>query len=458
MAQLPYLPEEVLQNIMWQLKLSLGFDYHVKEENYVSRKTLVSCLLSSRTFYRLAKPVLYHTINMDCLRDIVPYFSQHPGLSDLVREISVTDCDNCDCCDGADSGEDTNTELAWPSCTPAAKFVLGYCTRIHTLDLETVGQAPRVFPQVMLDECIALALARPGDTSVPLASLRKLILGRFAEYDPVWAGRCDDWVCTSLRLPQIESLNMCEIGPETRFPEIPSSSLKSLTTTMMEGVLLQKLENRLKACPVLERLNMTVWSGEEDDEFHPENNWTDIGRVLSLYGSKLRKISFDSRGDGLGLASQDNVINLASLRHLKTLTLPIEAVLHGSVGDYDVPATEHELAAPGYAAAHDDIEGLEDEDDFRTLHPPEQGVNTPTTPLTQILPTSLRYLRIMDDFHLFSDAVRLDLELRDLMLSPDFSELRTIRVRRKTPFSKHVENLGWHAKRREKYWQVLVRH
>jgi hypothetical protein len=67
MAQLPYLPEEVLQSIVWQLKLSLGFDYDITDENRVLRKTLVSCMLSSRAFYRLAKPVLYYTINMENL-------------------------------------------------------------------------------------------------------------------------------------------------------------------------------------------------------------------------------------------------------------------------------------------------------------------------------------------------------------------------------------------------------
>jgi hypothetical protein len=448
MVQLPYLPEEVLQHIMWQLKLSLGSDYWVREENLVPRKTLVSCLLSSRTLYRLAKPVLYHTINMECTRDLVPYFNQHPGLSDLVREISVTECG---CCDHDFEG---SREISESACTSSARCALGYCTQIHTLDLETITQAPIVLPQLMLKEYIALALARPVDISVPLASLRNLTLGCPAEFDE--ADRYDDWLSISLRLPQIESLTLYEIGRKTRFTEMPPSSLKSLTVTMMDGLLLHKLDDVLKACPVLECLDMTLWSGNEDDDIPVRKTWTDVGRTLSLHGPNLRKISFDTRDHGWEPTEQNELINLASLSHLKSLTLPIEAILDEPEGEYVVPANEYEVAAPGYAVEPD--EGLEDDDDFWALHPPGQGLNTPTTPLTQILPKSLRYLRIMDDFHLFADAVRLDLELRDLMLSPEFCELRTIRVRRKSPFSKHVENLGWRVKRREKYWQVLVRH
>jgi hypothetical protein len=40
----------------------------------------------------------------------------------------------------------------------------------------------------------------------------------------------------------------------------------------------------------------------------------------------------------------------------------------------------------------------------------------------------------------------LDLELRELMLLPQYSELRTIGVRSNLPWTKHVKVSGWHAR------------
>jgi hypothetical protein len=461
MAQLPYLPEEVLQNIMWQLKLSLGFDYQVREENCVSRKTLVSCLLSSRAFYRLAKPVLYYTINVEeDLMVVMEHIIQHPGLTDLVCEIAVT---QDQCRDGVEVSRE-NTEFRRPTYMPPATFALGHCTRLHTINLETVSQAPTVFAEAMLDNYIAAAKVQPGDTSVPLSSLRKLILERPKEDDGYLSDQRDHWLSCFLRLPKIESLTMCKLAPETEFIQMPSSSLKSLTITEMQDYLLYKLEDLLKACPVLECLDMTMWpdndyGNDPDDEFDERQTWTDIGRTLSLHGSKLRKIRFNcrDRGDSRSRHAEENkLINLASLTHLEALTLPIEAILHGPEGKYVVPAAERYQAAPGYA--EDQHDALGDEDVFRTLHSSGQGLNTPTTPLSQILPKSLKHLRIMDDWDLYADAIRLDLELRDLMLNREFSELRTIRVRREFPYSQHVRDLGWRVKRREQFWNVLLRY
>jgi hypothetical protein len=120
----------------------------------------------------------------------------------------------------------------------------------------------------------------------------------------------------------------------------------------------------------------------------------------------------------------------------------VEALLSEPAGEYNVPATE---------------EAGDDDEEFINLHAPGQGVNTPTASLRQILPHSLQRLRIIDDWHLWADAIRLDMELSDLILDPQFAELRSIRVRRKLPWSKHVEDLGWHEYRHGPYWNVLLR-
>jgi hypothetical protein len=391
---------------------------------------------------------------------VMGHIIHHPGLTDLVREIAVTQ----DQCRESVELSRENTEFRWPTYMPPATFALIHCTQLHTINLETVSQAPTVLPDAVLKQYIAAAKAQPGDTSVPLSSLRKLILERPDQDDGYLSYQRDHWLSCFLRLPKIESLTLCKLAPETKFIQMPSSSLKSLTITEMHDFLLYKLEDLLKACPVLECLDMTIWpendyGDDHDIEFDERQTWTDVGRTLSLHGSKLRKIRFDclNRGSARSRHAEENkLINLASLSHLKALTLPIEAILHGPEGKYVVPDAERYQAAPGYA--EDQHDALGEEDEFRSLHSPGQGLNTPTTPLSQILPKSLKHLRIMDDWDLYVDVIRLDLELRDLMLNSEFSELRTIRVRREFPYSKHVRDLGWRVKRREKFWNVLLRY
>jgi hypothetical protein len=146
------------------------------------------------------------------------------------------------------------------------------------------------------------------------------------------------------------------------------------------------------------------------------------------------------------------------LTHLRSLTLPLEAVLSETVGEHPVPAIDDgQNSESSDADGNEDEESLDDEDDVRSSHPPGQGLNTPTVPLHQLLPSSLRHLRIIDDWGLWTDAIRLDVELRDLMLLPHLSELRSIRVKREIPYSKHVRDLGWHHQRRAHQWNVLLR-
>jgi hypothetical protein len=88
MADRRELPEELLMNIMWRLKLSMGSHNAPRIENRVLTKTLFSCMLASRTLYRLAKPVLYHTINHKDLFTIAQHLAHEPALADHVRELS----------------------------------------------------------------------------------------------------------------------------------------------------------------------------------------------------------------------------------------------------------------------------------------------------------------------------------------------------------------------------------
>ena len=86
MANQRDLPEELLLNILWQLKLSAG---PARDQNRVLAQTLFSCLLANKTLYRLAKPVLYHTINHKDLFRIAHHLAHNPALADQVRELSA---------------------------------------------------------------------------------------------------------------------------------------------------------------------------------------------------------------------------------------------------------------------------------------------------------------------------------------------------------------------------------
>lgn len=132
------------------------------------------------------------------------------------------------------------------------------------------------------------------------------------------------------------------------------------------------------------------------------------------------------------------LVNLTSLHNLQSLALPIEAVLSEPAFEYSITTGEGGDEAPA-------------------PHRVGQGLKTPTVPLRHILPPQLKHLKIMDDWNLWADTLRLDMQLRDLILLPEFSGLRSVRVNRRRPFTKQVRNTGWDDQKSGKYWQILKR-
>lgn len=203
-----------------------------------------------------------------------------------------------------------------------------------------------------------------------------------------------------------------------------------------------ELENTLQACLMLQYVDVT-W--QTLHSLGRGLQWDAIGAALTRYGSNLHKIKLDNFAPRLSSAQRpDSFLNLASLSHLRSLTLPVEAILQAPEGDDNVSAT--------YEAIHS---GVHTEDGYG--HAPRQGVNTPTVPLSQLFPPSIMRLRITDDWGLWVDAVRLDMELRKLVLNPRFPDLRSIHARRKIPWSRHVKDLNWHRARRVARWNILSR-
>lgn len=486
MANRQQIPEELLEVILWQLKMSTGFRPTTLDTNSVSRKTLASCMLASRTLSRVAKPVLYHTININVEEDRIDaaqsYYAlarrlaQNPGLADQVRELCVS---NHACHlfarimeDGESSqwSEYLRSRLAaHRSLHSGPRGCGGYnmtlptlflliCTKICHLSLETVTCADVVLKSAFLSECIALGRVQPKVPSFPLMNLQTLILDYPIKPDIHWnrSGPEDEWMDYLLGLPQIVSISLNTIAYASRYARSTSSSLRSLTATNTRDLSVDRLKELVRACPMLDCLEIT-WARHTHENM--TFDWAEFGALLTTHSSRMQKVKADRSRIYQPPETQSGLINLATLQHLQSLTLPIEALLRESAGEYIVPddAAEEEPDDVGFDQEEDIA--LDDEDEFAALHRPGEGLNTPTTPLYQLLPPTLKNLTIIDDWHLWADAVRLDRELRSLVVSSRCPELRKIRVTRQMPFTKHVRDLGWQVERREgvKDWNVLLR-
>ena len=203
----------------------------------------------------------------------------------------------------------------------------------------------------------------------------------------------------------------------------------------------REVEDVLKACPLLESLD-AIWSF--GGACHKNIAWAALGAAVTRYGSNIRQLTLHScyhqhlRSDG----DSTFPANLASLSHLRELTLPVQALLPATADDFRPPPTDDD--------EYEYYEEPEPEED-------EDAVETPTVSLCRQLTYSLQHLIITDDWHLRADTIRPDEELQNLMLDPQFSELLSIRVRRWIPWSNHVKDLGWHMERHGRYWNALLR-
>lgn len=190
------LPEELLLNILWRLKLSTGSHNAARDENHVLAETLFSCMLASRTLHRLWKPVLYHTINHRDLFRIAQHLAHDPTLADHVRELSAHERS---CHESVRvMGEDDDRQ--WPEylrdrmsafrCCfvnphspddistrgldmPIATFALLVCTNIHTLVMHSIFHGPPALVEHFIKNCISVD---PNKTHISLARLRKFDL------------------------------------------------------------------------------------------------------------------------------------------------------------------------------------------------------------------------------------------------------------------------------------------
>jgi hypothetical protein len=129
----------------------------------------------------------------------------------------------------------------------------------------------------------------------------------------------------------------------------------------MKRLSATELESVLKACPILECLDASWIDTSRSSSV--DIAWAALGIALTRYGFKLRKIRLDDSGVRPQSTEQSDLINLASLTHLQSLSLPLEVVLSEPAGQHKVPTTEAEQdcqSDTSDAEESDDGECLED--------------------------------------------------------------------------------------------------
>jgi hypothetical protein len=286
------LPEELLSNILWQLKLSMGSHNAPTIENRILTKTLFSCMLASKTLYRLVKPVLYHTINHKDLFKIAQHLAHEPALADHVRELSAHErsCHDSirimyeddarqwpeylrdrisafqDCFADTSSPEAIST---YGFTMPIATFALLVCTKIHTLVMHSVSSVPPALD--FIEDCLDVDPDDPTSTNI-LASLKKFDL-RYPplprdlgfededddEYEAGSESEGSDWLSWFIQSPQLESITLHRLPKRPWRFQRRSPGPKRLTLTDRQAPNLydRELEDILKALPMLECLDVT---------------------------------------------------------------------------------------------------------------------------------------------------------------------------------------------------------
>ena len=466
------LPTELLQRIIWYLDLTLGPEYSFRRENALLRRSLVSCMQLSKELSRVAEPVLYNTVTSDRLVAVLRYSSgerqdriagevhelyanfreSHVSIerSSPAGRVSVRSEQSPAQPDdvrlrfhGGWSLADRNMILdTFPllNSMPIARLQVEMCPNLQVLVLSSGCFAQLVLPPDFLRDCIAHAPRWPRGPHTPLTNLCRFEIDADAYYRDELDLHSDDWFLLLARLPRLKSISVPKI-----LEQAFASSQEQEQTSTLESLALTSqiltptlLESILKAFPLLEKLSVT-WPGFDEDPTSTIDIWSQLGQAFCKHGQSLRKIHFESMHFPADRTPRGSPIDLSHLRGLQSLAIPIEALLSEPAGHYLVPTR--------ISDAGDDLPGI---------HAAGEGVNTFTIPLCYVLPPNLRKLTITDDWNLWADAYRLDNQLRGLMADPTFSELRSIRLRRRRPFI-HFGGLGWFDHTPNQFWQVVKR-
>jgi hypothetical protein len=467
------LPEELLQQIMWGLKLDV-YSNTSADDKLATRKTLLSCMLANSTLHRLAEPVLYHTISQHELTRLVQCFIRRPKLAGLVRELR--DCETS-CHDplvpglnDIDAWREDNIDVCelWgrPYEIVAIGFVLLMCTRLKTLVLEK-DACDVTFPDgEFFEECSALYQKSRTQSGTPLAALRTLVMQPGSSYQFSMNEYDDKWFAGLVFLPNIERIEIAELGMHS-FEVSPSagiSNLKSLSigssTTEDYGytgslALSLVLERLLVKCPSLQHLDVTFHS----DSNEGDDNWGTLCNMLNSQGSSLRILHLRNPYEVIMPAVDSGPISLAAMTNLRTLTLPGDAILPSqystsrdstSIFGYNITTLGREDATSQSNSTSRDVK-----DQNTCTEGSEEGLDPAEVPLTEILPPNLTQLDIVDRTTLPRNVARLEWDLRKVMSSPRFEQLESIQVWRVRQPNRLVVEIDWEARRENGCWKVF---
>jgi len=463
------LPEELLQQILWHLRLDVYSDTSA-DDNLTTRKTLLSCMLANSTLRRLAEPTLYHSICQHELARLVQCFISRPRLAGLVRELRdrETDCHEqlSEGLHDIDAWREENIETCelWgrPYEIPPIGFVLLMCLRLETFVIER-NACDLTFPHGdFFVECTSLHQQSQTDLGTPLGALRELVMQPGPDYQIAMNEYDDSWLPGLVLLPNIERIEVAELGLYD-FEVPPSiSSLTSLTVgspiTVDFGytghlALSVVLERLLSTCPALQYLDLTFHSQPNEGD----DSWDSLGHILNNNGLALRVLHLYNPYEVVMPAHDGTPINLAGMANLRTLTLPCDAVLPSEWSPRHIssslPARQaDDTNVEDVSPQLDDI--LQDDES-----PPEESFDPASVSLTVVLPPSLTQLAIVskDNTELSSNITRLDWELRKVMLSPHFSDLEIIRLWRDQTLTKHTVGPDWEVQRESSCWKLSRR-
>jgi hypothetical protein len=467
------LPEELLQQIMWYLKLDVYND-NLADDNLTTRMTLLSCMIANSVLHRLAEPVLYHSINQHELTRLVQCFTRRPRLAGLVRELRDREGEShkrlTEKLPDIQAWTEENFELCrgWgrPYEIPTIGLVSLMCTRLETFILER-NDADLTFPcGDFFAECTEWYHEPQTGFGTPLGTLRTFIMQPGPRYQDHMSEFDDSWLPGLISLPKIEKIELAELKMYDFEVPDSTSSLQSLTigSSTVDGLgytgqlaLSIVLERLLVKCPMLKYLDLTFHSDPDEGDDH----WNLLGYMLSNHGLSLRTLHLYNPYKVVMPAYDGAPINLAAMTNLRTLTLPGNAILPSRWTRSSISASHPERQSDsvdrGSISSLINDNSQDGDDNPGNRNGLDKGFDPASVSLTDVLPPNLTQLTIVDNTTLSSNVARLDVELQKIMLSSRFERLEVVRLRRDQARAEHMMGPDWEMHRQDNYWKVSRR-
>lgn len=222
-----------------------------------------------------------------------------------------------------------------------AMMAVVLCTNVEKIVVESTAVIPWVLPDELLEDCATLLRSSTSTPShVPLAHLHTLAIRAPSQADqgpkPDRTALAGFWWFENLvRLPKLTFVELVN-GHDILglFPESLDGLEFSLRSLMIPnysvGSEAQSFRRALKACPLLKYLDLTSQLGFHDDDL---STWSEIGEVLSQYGSSFCKFRYDN----VYHATTPGLLDVHSMRQLQYLAVPVDALvaLHSFYGAFE---------------------------------------------------------------------------------------------------------------------------